>query len=101
VTDVHDVGRLMKQMQRLQQDMARLQDELRQERIQAAAGGGVVRAVVDGHGALVDLTIDPSVVDPADVPMLTDLVLAAVTAAQRAARERAEEKMRALGAGLP
>ncbi|MDR7401121.1 MAG: YbaB/EbfC family nucleoid-associated protein [Armatimonadota bacterium] len=96
-----DVGRLMKRMQRLQQDMARLQEELRQERVEAAAGGGVVRAVVDGHGDVVDLTIDPSVVDPADVQMLTDLIVAAVTAAQRAARERAEEKMRALGGGLP
>ncbi len=98
---MRDVGRLMKQMQRLQQDMARLQDDLRRERVEAAAGGGVVRAVVNGHGDLVDLTIDPSVVDPADVQMLADLVVAAVTAAQRAARERAEEKMRVLGGGLP
>jgi DNA-binding YbaB/EbfC family protein len=94
---------MMKQMQKLQQDVARLQEELKTERVEGTAGGGVVRAVANGHGELQDIAIDPAVVDPADIGILQDLVIAAVTAAQRLAKQKADERMRGLtgGFGLP
>lgn len=98
---MRDLGKMMKQVQKLQQDMARLQEEMKAERVEAAAGGGVVRAVANLHGEIQELVIDPSVVDPADVAMLQDLVLAAITEVQRSAKTQADERMKALTGGLP
>ena len=98
---MRDLGKMMKQMQKLQQDMARLQEELKQERVEATAGGGVIKAVANGHGEMHEIVIDPSVVDPNDVSMLQDLILAAVNEVHRTAKQRAEEKMRGLTGGLP
>ncbi len=98
---MRDLGKMMKQVQKLQQDMARLQEEMKAERIEATAGGGVVRAVANLHGEIQELAIDPSVVDPADVAMLQDLVLAAITEVQRSAKAQADERMKALTGGLP
>src|SRR5712692_4608343 len=98
---MRDAGKMIKQMQKLQQDMARMQEELRAERVEATAGGSVVRAVANGHGELLAITLDPSIVDPADVGMLQDLIVAAVTEVQRAAKQRLEDRMRALTGGLP
>jgi DNA-binding YbaB/EbfC family protein len=95
-----DVNKMLKQAQKLQAEMQRVQEQLAAERVEATAGGGVVRAVANGHGDLVELTIDPSVVDPSDVGMLADLVLAAVNEAQRNARALAEERMRSVTGGL-
>ncbi|MGH2404856.1 MAG: YbaB/EbfC family nucleoid-associated protein [bacterium] len=97
---MRDIGKMMKQVQKIQQDAARLQEELRAERIEATAGGGVVKAVTNGHGEMIELTIDPSVVDPADVSMLQDLVVAAVSEAQRSAKQLYEERMKGLAGGL-
>lgn len=94
------MGKMMKQMQKLQSEMARVQEELASARIEASAGGGVVRAVANGHGELVELEIDPSVADPQDVGLLADLVRAAVNEAQRNARSMAESRMAALAGGL-
>jgi len=98
---MRDLGKMMKQVQKLQQEVARVQEEMKAERVEATAGGGVVRAVSNLHGEIQGLTIDPSVVDPGDVPLLQDLILAAIGEAQRAARAKAEEKMRAVTGGLP
>lgn len=95
-----DMGKMLKQAQKLQAEVARVQEELGNERVEASSGGGVVRAVASGHGDLVELTIDPSVVDPSDVSMLSDLILAAVNEAQRNARSLAESRMRAVTGGL-
>lgn len=97
---MRDIGRMMKQVQKFQQDVARLQEELKMERVEATAGGGVVKAVANGHGEMQEITIDPSVVDPADVGMLEDLILAAVNEVQRAAKRGAEERMKELTGGL-
>jgi DNA-binding YbaB/EbfC family protein len=94
------MGKMMKQVQKLQADMARMQEELSSARVEATAGGGVVRAVANGHGELVELSIDPAVVDPSDVAMLADLVLAAVNEAQRNARTMAEARMKSITGGL-
>ncbi len=91
---------LMKQMEKLQQDMEAAQRELAEMRIEAAAGGGVVTAVANGSGDLVDLKIAPEAVDPNDVEMLQDLVLAAVREALEKARKAQEEKMGGLTGGL-
>ncbi|MBI2246644.1 MAG: YbaB/EbfC family nucleoid-associated protein [Armatimonadetes bacterium] len=97
---MRDLGKMMKQVQKLQQDVARLQEELKDERVEATAGGGVVRAVANGHGEMQEIMIDPSVVDPGDVGMLRDLILAAVNEVQRSAKQRAEERMRAITGGI-
>lgn len=93
---IGNMGKMLKQMQKLQGDMARVEEELASARIEATAGGGVVRAVANGRGELVSLTIDPAAVDPADVTMLQDLVLAAVNEVQRNARSMAETRMKAI-----
>ena len=95
-----NMQKMMKQVQKVQADMARVQEELAQERVEATAGGGVVRAVANGHGDLVEVKIDPAAVDPSDVSLLEDLVLAAVGEALRKARDLAAEKMKAVTGGL-
>lgn len=95
-----NMQKMMKQVQKVQADMARAQEELAQERVEATAGGGVVRAVANGHGDLLEVKIDPAAVDPSDVSLLEDLVLAAVGEALRKARELAAERMKAVTGGL-
>jgi DNA-binding YbaB/EbfC family protein len=89
-----------KMLMQMQQQMARVQEELETATVEGSAGGGVVRATVTGKQDLVGLVIDPSAVDPEDVDMLQDLVMAAVNDALRASQRMAEEKMGAVTAGL-
>jgi nucleoid-associated protein EbfC len=98
-----NLGGMMKQVKKMQDDMARVQDELAAERIEASSGGGVVRAIVSGTGELMEVKIDPQVVDPDDVEMLQDLVTTAVREALAAAKDEAAERMQAVtgGLGLP
>jgi DNA-binding YbaB/EbfC family protein len=91
---------LRRMAERMQQEMARIQEELEATTVDGSAGGGVVTATVTGKQELVSITIDPSAVDPADVEMLQDLVVAAVNDALRASRDLAQEKMGALTGGL-
>ena len=94
------LGNLQRMAQQMQQEMARIEGELREATIDGSAGGGVVKATVTGKQQLVGLTIDPSAVDPEDVDMLQDLVVAAVNDALKASQELAEQKMGAVTAGL-
>lgn len=91
---------LQRMAQQMQQQMLRVQEELETTQVDGSAGGGVVTAVVTGKQELVSLTIDPSAVDPADVEMLQDLVVAAVNDALGASRRLAESKMAAVTGGL-
>ena len=91
---------MLKQAQKMQQDMMRMQQELQEKEYQAAAGGGVVSAVVNGKHELKTLTIDPEAVDPDDVEMLQDMIVAAVNGAMRAADADASETMSKLTGGL-
>jgi len=91
---------LMKQMEKLQRDIAKTQEELGATRVEASAGGGVVTAVANGLGDLVELHIAPEAVDPGDVEMLQDLILAAVREAIEKGRKLQEEKMGGLTGGL-
>ncbi len=94
------MGNLQRMAQQMQQEMARIQAELETMMVDGSAGGGVVKAVVTGKQELVSVTIDPSAVDPADVEMLQDLIVAAVNDALGNSRRVAEEKMAAVTGGL-
>jgi DNA-binding YbaB/EbfC family protein len=94
------MANLQRMAQEMQQQMLRIQGELETMMIDGSSGGGVVKATVTGKQELVSITIDPSAVDPEDVDMLQDLVVAAVNDALRASRELAEEKMGAVTGGL-
>ena len=91
---------MMKQAQKMQQEMMRMQQELENTNYTAAAGGGMVKAVVNGKHELVDLQINPEAVDPDDVEMLQDMVIAAVNEAMRAADSDAANNMSRLTGGL-
>jgi len=90
----------MKQMQKMQEDMARVQDELTRETVSASAGGGAVTATVTGALELVSVEISPDAVDPEDVEMLQDVIVAAVNEALRAAQELANQRLGAVTGGL-
>ncbi len=94
------MANLQRMAMQMQQDMARVQAELETLTVDGTAGGGVVKATVTGKQVLTALTIDKSAVDPDDVEMLQDLVLAAVNEALDASRALAEQKMGAVTAGL-
>jgi DNA-binding YbaB/EbfC family protein len=94
------MGNLQRMAQQMQQEMARIEVELRDATVDGSAGGGVVKAVVTGKQELVSVTIDPAAVDPSDVEMLQDLIVAAINDALGASRRMAEEKMAAVTGGL-
>lgn len=100
---MRDMGRMLRQVQKVQEEFARVQQQLEEERVEATAGGGALRVVADGHGRLLEVHIAPEAVDPDDVETLEDLVRAAVNEAQARARELAEARLRHLtgGLGLP
>ena len=91
---------MMKQVQKMQQDMIRMQEELEAKTYTASAGGGVVKAQVSGKNELVGLEINPDAVDPDDVEMLQDMVIAAVNEALRAAEADKNSNMSRMAGGL-
>lgn len=96
-----DLRKLMKEAQKLQEEIAKRREELGDTEVEAAAGGGAVVAVVNGHGELRSVKISKEVVDPEDVEMLEDLIVSAVQEAQRKARELTQEVMGKLTGGFP
>lgn len=94
------IGKAMKQIQRMQADMKKMQSELEFKRISASAGGGVVEAVVDGNRRLIEIIVQPEVVDPDDVETLQDLLLAAVNEALRKAEELVAAEMQKITGGM-
>src|SRR5215207_6935622 len=95
-----NMNAMLKQIQKMQADMARAQEELKNEVVEASAGGGMVTVKISGDLELRQLTIDPEAVDPEDVELLQDMVQAAVNEAIRAAQELAASKMNAATGGL-
>lgn len=92
----------MQQIQQLQQQMLKAQEELAATELEASAGGGAVKVVVTGDQKINSISIDPALVEDGDVEMLEDLVLAAVSAGLEKAREAAAERLGPLaGGGLP
>lgn len=98
-----DIMKILEQAQQMQGRLQQLQDELQQKTVTGSAGGGMVQVEADGKGTLRKVSIDPGVVDPADVEMLEDLVLVAVSDAQKKAAALAQDEMGKLtgGMGLP
>lgn len=95
-----NMGNIMKQAQQMQQKMARMQEELQDRTVEASAGGGMVTAVVNGRQQVVSITIEQGVVDPEDVDMLQDLIVAAVNEALKKSQEMAQEEMSKITGGL-
>ena len=91
---------MMKQAQKMQQDFLKMQQELESSKFEFSSGGGAVKAVVSGTREFENITIDPEVVDPDDVEMLQDLILAAINGALKAADEKTSQSMAKLQGGL-
>jgi DNA-binding YbaB/EbfC family protein len=100
VKGMGNLGGLMKQAKRLQEELERTQAEIAKMRIAGTAGGGMVTATVNGRGDLTDLRIEAEVIDPEEREMLVDLVIAAVQEAQREAREEAEKRLGPMAQGF-
>ncbi len=95
-----NMNQMMKQVQKMQQDMMQAQESLKDEVVEASAGGGMVKVQVTGDLAVKSITIDPDAVDPEDVELLQDTVLAAVNEGLRAAQELAASKLGGITGGL-
>ena len=95
-----DFLKMLQQAQQLSGKMQELQDALAKQSVMGAAGGGLVRVEADGRGTVKRVSIDPTVVNPADVEMLEDLVAVAVQEAQKKAKELSDSEMQKLAGGL-
>jgi DNA-binding YbaB/EbfC family protein len=95
-----NMQQMMKQVQKMQADMMAAQESLKDETVDASAGGGMVTVTITGDLVIKAIKIDPDAVDPEDVEMLQDMVLAAVNEALRAAQELASSKLGGIAGGL-
>ena len=93
-------GKMMKQMKKMQGEMARVQEELSGQEVEASSGGGMVKAVVTGQQEVVKIVIDPEAIDPEDTEMLQDMIVAAVNEALRQSQELASKRLGGLTSGL-
>jgi len=100
-----NLNQLLKQAQQMQAEMAKAQEQLKEETVEASAGGGMVKVTMSGDMQLREIKIDPDAIDPEDAEMLQDMVAAAVNEALRSAQELAANRMGGitggLGGGLP
>jgi hypothetical protein len=94
------LGDLMKQMQAMQAKMEQMQEELSEKRVEGSSGGGMVRVIANGKQEILEIKIDPEVVNPEDVAMLEELVLAAVNQAKEKAAELQMEGLSGLTGGM-
>ncbi len=97
---MHNMQSLMRQVQKMQKKITKLQEELAERTVEASVGGGMVTAVANGKQEIVSINIDPEVVNPEDVEMLQDLVVAAVNEALRRSQEMVQEEMAKITGGL-
>lgn len=95
-----NMAKMMKQVQKMQAEMVKMQEQLGERTVESTAGGGVVRVVANGRQELVSIEIKPEAVDPEDVEMLQDLVLTAVNDALKKAQEMVSSEMGKLTGGL-
>jgi len=86
-------GNMMKQAQKLQKQMVEMQEEMGKKTVEGTSGGGMVKVVANGHQDILEVKIDPEVVDPEDVELLEDLIVAAITNARDKAKEMMEGEM--------
>lgn len=99
--NLNQIQQLFQLGQQVQARLADVQARLEKELFTANSGGGLIEVAVDGKGTIRSLEIDPSAVDPSDTEMLEDLVIAAVSQAQRKARESLEREMKQVAGGMP
>ena len=95
-----NMGKMMKQIQKMQNDMLRMQEEIKSRTLEATSGGGAVRVVVNGQKEVESLFIDPQAVDPEDLEMLQDMVVAAVNEGLRKVEEMIAEEMKKITGGI-
>ncbi len=95
-----DMGKMMKQVEQMQTEMAKAQEQLADEVVEASAGGGMVKVKMSGSLELREVVVDPEAVDPEDVEVLQDMILAAVNEALRSTQERAQTKIGGITGGL-
>jgi nucleoid-associated protein EbfC len=95
-----DMGQMLKQVQQMQAEMMKAQEQLKDETVEASAGGGTVKVKMSGDLVLREVWIDPEAIDPEDSEVLADMVMAAVNEAIRAAQELAGERMGGIAGGL-
>jgi DNA-binding YbaB/EbfC family protein len=95
-----NLNKMMQQLQKAQVEMAAAQEQLKNESVEASAGGGMVQVKITGDLQLTDVKIDPAALDPEDVEILQDMVLAAVNEALRASQALAEQRMGGIAGGL-
>ena len=98
--NIPGLGNLQKQMQRMQEDMGKMQGILEAERLETSSGGGMVRVVTTGMGEVLEINIKPEVVDPNDVEMLQDLIVSAVRDALKKAQDHHTEEMGKITGGI-
>ncbi|MBE6469611.1 MAG: YbaB/EbfC family nucleoid-associated protein [Coriobacteriaceae bacterium] len=95
-----NMNQMMQQARKMQEQMAKVEEELKTTTVDASAGGGMVKVTVNGSMMLESITIDPEALDPEDVEMLQDMIVAAVAEAQRGVGEIASRQMSAVTGGL-
>lgn len=95
-----NMGNMMKQVQKMQKQMVKMQEELQEKVIESTSGGGMVRVEISGKKELVSLTIDPQAVDPDDVEMLQDMILAAINEGLRKMDELTASEMKKVTGGM-
>ena len=94
------MGGMLKQVEKMQKKMMQLQEELEQKRVESSSGGGMATVVVNGRQDVLEVKIHPDVVNPEDVEMLEDLILAAINQAQQRAQDMMQEEMGQLTGGI-
>ena len=95
-----NVNKMMKQVQKMQQDMAKLQEEMKTRTVECTSGGGMVKVIANGNNEVISIEINPQAVDPEDVEMLQDMVLAAVNEAIKTAQDMVTQEMNKLTGGM-
>lgn len=95
-----NMNKMMKQVQKMQQNMMKLQEELKERTVESTAGGGMIKVVASGNNEIVSIEINPEAVDPEDVEMLQDMVLAAVNEALKKAQDMVAGEMSKLTGGM-
>lgn len=95
-----DMGKFLKQAQQVQQKIAGIQEELSDEVVEATAGGGMVKVAMSGSNEVLSITIDPEVVDPEDIEMLEELIVAAVNEARNEVEDMIKQRMGSITGGI-
>lgn len=95
-----DFGYLMKHAEKMQRDMHRVREDLKERIVEGSAGGGMVRVLVNGHQEIVAVKIDPEVVDPQDVSMLEDMITAAANQAMKKSQDLAQQEIAKVAGGF-